>query len=89
MLPECIGNREHVFIAAAAHIHDDESVFAKLFGEVIGAGQGVARFERGEDAFEPRAFLEPVQGFIIRGADIFRASYIVEVSMFWPDTGIV
>ena len=49
----------------------------------------MARFERREDAFEPRAFLEPMQGFIIRGADIFRAAYIVEVSMFWADTGIV
>ena len=44
MLSERIGYREDIFIAAAAHIHDDEPVFAKLFGEVDGAGDGVAGF---------------------------------------------
>ena len=44
MLPECIGNREHVFIAAAAHIHNYQSIFAQLFGEIYRTGNGVAGF---------------------------------------------
>ena len=44
MLAQRVRNREHVLIPAAAHIHDDEPVFAELFGEVDGARQGVAGF---------------------------------------------
>ena len=44
MLAERIGYREHIFIAAAAHVHDDEAVFAEFFGKVYGARQGVAGF---------------------------------------------
>ena len=50
MLSERIGYRKHIFIAAAAHIHNNQPVFAKLFGEVDGARDGVARLERWEDA---------------------------------------
>ena len=42
MLTERIGYREHIFIAAAAHIHNNQPVFSEFLGEVDGARDGVA-----------------------------------------------
>ena len=42
MLTQRVRYRKDVFIAAAAHIHDDEPVFAKLLGQIYGARDGVA-----------------------------------------------
>jgi len=44
MFSKRIGYCKHIFVAAAAHIHDDEPVFAEFFGEVDGAGDSVAGF---------------------------------------------
>ena len=44
MFTQRIGYREHILIAAAAHVHDDEAFGTELFGEVDGSGQGVAGF---------------------------------------------
>ena len=44
MLAQRVRYRKHVLIAAATHIHDDEPVFAELFGEVDGAREGMTGF---------------------------------------------
>ena len=77
MLPQSFGDLEDVFIAAAAHVHDDETIAAELFGEVERAREGVAWLERGEYAFELGAELEIIQRFGICGADIFGAANVM------------
>jgi len=67
MLSERVGNREHILIPTAAHIHDDEGIFAELFREINCTRDSVARLQRWEDAFEPCAELEGFERFSICG----------------------
>jgi hypothetical protein len=42
MLTERVRYRKDIFITSSAHVHDNQPVFAELFSEVDGAGDGVA-----------------------------------------------
>ncbi len=46
------GDREDIFVAAPAHIHDHRAALADLLGDIADAGERVRRLQRGNDAFE-------------------------------------
>ena len=52
-------------------------------------GQRMRRFQRRDDAFEPRAELEGVERLVVGDRDILDALLLVEPGMLGADAGIV
>ena len=60
-----LGNREHIFVAPAAHVQDDQAVRSELLRHFPDAGERVGRLQRRDDAFEFGAELERLKRFLV------------------------
>src|SRR5690606_15040493 len=82
------GDDAHVFVAAAGEA--DEDSFAGVFSRPArGGGDGVAGFERGDDAFGATELVEGGEGFFVGGAHVLLALNGVEDGVFGADVGVV
>ena len=84
-----LGDREDVLVAAAAEIHDDDLVLANGRGELDHLGQRMRRLERRNDAFDPRAELEGVEGLLVGCRHVGDAAAITKPGVLGADAGIV
>src|SRR5438093_2194521 len=68
----------HVLVAAPREVHQQDAVARHAGRELHRIGEGVARFERRDDAFEPAERMERRERFGIGNRDILRAARILE-----------
>ena len=87
--PKMTGDREDVFVAAAAHVHHDQPILAELLRDVAHARKRVRRLKRGDDAFEFRAELERIERFLVRAGAIGGPARLVQEGVLWTDARII
>ena len=64
-------------------------IFRPLRRELHHLGDGVRRFQRGNDAFQPRQQLKRRQRFVVGRGEIRDAAFFMQPGMFRPDAGII
>src|SRR5216683_4542605 len=79
----------HVLVAAAGEIEDDEVVLLELRQTLDKTGDGVGRFERGDDAFGARKKARGFESRLIGDGGIFGTPLIGQPGVFGADGGIV
>ena len=60
-----LGDGEDILVAAAAHIEDDQAIFAQLLRHFANTGECMGWLKRRDDAFKFGAELESVQRFLV------------------------
>mmetsp|Transcript_19189 Transcript_19189/g.60366 ORF Transcript_19189/g.60366 Transcript_19189/m.60366 type:complete len:466 (-) Transcript_19189:822-2219(-) len=84
-----LGHAEHVLVAAAAEVYEDDVVLRPALAQLHGVVQGVGGLQGGDDALRPGDELHGVQGLAVRDRDVLHAAGVLEVGVLWPDAGVV
>jgi hypothetical protein len=79
----------HVFIAATAQVHDHDLIHWQFGGQIDRGGDGVARFEGGNDPFEAREFGKRGEGLFVGGVSVLDTVLVPEPGVFGTDRGVV
>ena len=69
--PRFFGDGVHVLVTATREIDQQDLVFRQGRRELGGIGDGVARFERRDDAFQPAQIVEGRERFVVGDGDVF------------------
>src|SRR3954468_20041419 len=76
--PGSLGDRVHVLVAASRKIDEEDAVPGHRRRELHGVRDGVARFERRDDALGAAERVEGLERFVVVDGHIFRAAGILE-----------
>ena len=87
--PMALRDREHVLVAAAAQIHDDDLVRCQRRRQLDHLADGVAGLERRQDALEPAAEREGVQRLVVGDRLDLDPADVLEPGLLRPDARIV
>ena len=79
----------HVLVAAAGEIDHHQMILRPLRRELHHLGDGVRRFQRRDDAFQPRQQLERRERLVVGRREIGDAAGLVQPGMLRPDAGII
>ena len=81
--------RLHIFVTAAGEVHDHEMVL-RHFGRAFDAsGDGVRRFQRGDNSLLARQLSKSVQRLIVCGVGILDSYFIVQPGVLGADGSVV
>src|ERR687886_2285220 len=70
-----------VLISAAGEVDNQVLLRSELFGNLLGVGDGVGALERRNDAFEPGAEGEGLEGLLVSDAHVLGEAFILEVGV--------
>ena len=79
------GHRLHVLVAAPGEVDEDYLLGAHLARQKQGVGDGVGRFERGDDAFEAGEEAEGFERLGVGGRDVLDAGGVAQVRVLGAD----
>src|SRR5690606_33294879 len=84
-----VGHGADVLVAPAREVDQDGLLWAHFLGQLHGVGHGVARFQRGDDAFGAAQTVEGGQRLIIGNANVLGAAQLLQPGVFGADSGVV
>src|SRR5262245_53177444 len=79
----------HILVAAPAEVHEDRAVGRQGGRQARGMGDGVGRFQGGDDALTPAEELECFQRLGVGGRGVLGAANVLEVAVLRPDARVV
>ena len=82
-------NGVNIFITPARQIDDDPLIGPQRRCQLGRVGQGVAAFQRRDDALSASQRVKPRQRFLVVDGDIVDPTDILEPGMFRPHAGII
>ena len=79
----------HVLVAAAGQIDEQDLVFFHAQRDFRGIGQRMARFKRGDDAFQAAQVVERLKRLVVGHRDVFGAAAVLEPGVLRADAGVI
>ena len=89
LIAEVLLDDVHILVAAAGEIDDDIAAGGQFLGMIKDPGQGMGRFQGGQDALCLGEALEGGQGASVADHAVLRAAGLLEVGVLGADAGIV
>src|ERR1700752_2653729 len=82
-------DRLHVLVAAARQVHEQDGISLERRRHLAGVSDAVSRFERRDDAFGARQFLERPERLLVGGVVILGPAGSLKGSVFRPDRRVI
>ena len=79
----------HVLVAASGEVDEQDRLLRQVRGALDRLGDGVARFERGDDALEAAEGVEGGDCLVVVDRRVLGAARVVEEAVFGSDAGVV
>src|SRR5260370_1309828 len=87
--PQNVRHLRNILVSAAGEIDHHQMIFRPLRRELRHLGDGMRRFERRNDAFQPRQQLKCGERLVVGRAEIGDAPHLVQPGMLRPYAGII
>ena len=83
------GDLLHIFVTATREVNENDFVRVHRGGDTNGMGDSVSSFERGDNAFGSRKFVEGGESLVVRGVDVVGATLVTQVAMLGANGGVI